>query len=167
MCKSNMTKDELDNLKIFDIILCDFTNGREGFELVGCHPFVICQNNLGNKFSPTVLGMGMTSNISKSYMQTHCVVQRDRENGLKYDSVLMGETLTQISKERIIYKIGSVTDERTQEDIMNIFLSNITGKKSYGSGWTQIVKSMFQLIRESNDEERVKYHKQKRSRAFN
>ena len=62
--------------------------------------------------------------------------------------MLLGETLTQISKERIIKKIGSVTDEMTQDDILNVYMANITGKKKYNSVWSKVINMIFRLVKE-------------------
>lgn len=62
-------------------------------------------------------------------MSTHFIIHKTKENGLKRDSILLGVTLTQISKERIKGKIGTISDEKTQNDILNVYIANITGKK--------------------------------------
>ena len=99
----------MDELKMFDIVYADFSDNKIGSEQSGIHPYIIIQNNTGNKYCPTVLGMSLTSVLKKGYMPTHCIIHKTKENGLKKDSMLLGETLTQISKERIINKIGSVS----------------------------------------------------------
>ena len=138
----------MNELKMFDIIYADFSDGKSGSEQSGIHPYVIIQNNTGNKYCPTVLGMSLTSTLKKEYMPTHCIIHKTKENGLKKDSMLLGETLTQISKERIINRIGSVTDEKTQNDILNVYFANVTGKKKYNSVWSKIINMIFRLVRE-------------------
>ncbi len=138
----------MDELKMFDIVYADFTNSKVGSEQSGIHPYIIIQNNMGNKYCPTVLGMSLTSVLKKEYMPTHCVIHKTDENGLKRDSMLLGETLTQISKERIKGKIGSITDEKTQNDIINVYIANITGKKKYNSVWSKIINMIFKLVKE-------------------
>ena len=138
----------MNELKMFDIIYADFSDGKSGSEQSGIHPYVIIQNNIGNIHCPTVLGMSLTSVLKKEYMPTHCIIHKTKENGLKKDSMLLGETLTQISKERIINKIGSVVDEKTQNDILNVYFANVTGKKKYNSVWSKIINMIFRLVRE-------------------
>ena len=138
----------MDELKMFDIIYVDFSDNKIGSEQSGIHPYIIIQNNIGNKHCPTVLGMSLTSVLKKEYMPTHCIIHKTTENGLKHDSMLLGETLTQISKERIINKIGSITEENTQNDILNVYIANITGKKRYNSVWSKISNMIFRLVRE-------------------
>lgn len=138
----------MNELKMFDIVYADFSDGKSGSEQSGIHPYIIIQNNIGNKYCPTVLGMSLTSVLKKEYMPTHCIIYKTKDNGLKKDSMLLGETLTQISKERIINKIGSVTDERTQNDILNVYMANITGKKKYNSVWSKVFNMIFKLVKE-------------------
>ena len=138
----------MDELKMFDIIYVDFSDNKIGSEQSGIHPYIIIQNNIGNKHCPTVLGMSLTSVLKKEYMPTHCIIYKTTENGLKHDSMLLGETLTQISKERIINKIGSITDEKTKNEILTVFFANVTGKKKYNSVWTKIINMIFKLVKE-------------------
>ena len=141
----------MDELEMFDIIYVDFSDNKIGSEQSGIHPYIIIQNNIGNKHCPTVLGMSLTSVLKKEYMPTHCIIHKTEQNGLKHDSMLLGETLTQISKERIINKIGSITEENTQNDILNVYIANITGKKRYNSVWSKIVNMIFKLVKEDSN----------------
>ena len=141
----------MDELKMFDIIYVDFSDNKIGSEQSGIHPYIIIQNNIGNKHCPTVLGMSLTSVLKKEYMPTHCIIHKTKQNGLKHDSMLLGETLTQISKERIINKIGSITEENTQNDILNVYIANITGKKRYNSVWSKIVNMIFKFVKEDSN----------------
>ena len=141
----------MDELKMFDVIYVDFSDNKIGSEQSGIHPYIIIQNNIGNKHCTTVLGMSLTSVLKKEYMPTHCIIHKTTENGLKHDSMLLGETLTQISKERIINKIGIITEENTQNDILNVYIANITGKKRYNSVWSKIVNMIFKLVKEDSN----------------
>lgn len=138
----------MNELKMFDVVYVDFSDNKIGSEQSGIHPYIIIQNNIGNKHCPTVLGMSLTSVLKKEYLPTHCIIYKTKENGLKNDSMLLGETITQISKDRIINKIGSVTDEKTQNEILNVFFANVTGKKKYNSVWTKIINMLFKLVKE-------------------
>lgn len=142
----------MDELKMFDIVYADFSNNKIGSEQSGIHPYIIIQNNTGNKYCPTVLGMSLTSVLKKEYMPTHCIIHKTKENGLKKDSMLLGETLTQISKERIINRIGSITDEQTQSDILSVYIANVTGKKKCNSVWVRIISMIFRLVKEGEYE---------------
>ena len=145
----------MDELKMFDIVFADFSSNKIGSEQSGIHPYIIIQNNIGNKYCPTVLGMSLTSTLKKEYLPTHCVIHKTKENGLKNDSMLLGETLTQISKERIINKIGSITDEKTQNEILNVYFANVTGRKQYNSVWSKMLNMIFVLVKEGSYERAV------------
>ena len=68
-------------IEMFDVIQVDL--GRSfGSEQGGIRPAVIVQNNKGNKFSPTVLVIPMTSEIKKVNMPTHNIMQKTKFNGL-------------------------------------------------------------------------------------
>ena len=62
--------------------------------------------------------------------------------------MLLGETITQISKGRIKGKIGSVIDEKTKNEILNVYFANVTGKKKYNSIWTKVIDMIFKLVKE-------------------
>lgn len=60
----------MDELRMFDIVYADFTNDKKGSEQAGIHPYIIIQNNIGNKYCPTVLGMSLTSTL-KNHICRH------------------------------------------------------------------------------------------------
>lgn len=115
-------------IEMFDIIQVDL--GRSfGSEQGGIRPAVIVQNNKGNKFSPTVLVIPMTSEIKKVNMPTHNIMHKTKFNGLDEDSMLLGEQTTVIDKKRILYKRGSLVTENEKRSVMEVFFANATGKK--------------------------------------
>ena len=115
-------------IEMFDVIQVDL--GRSfGSEQGGIRPAVIVQNNKGNKFSPTVLVIPMTSEIKKVNMPTHNIMQKTKFNGLDEDSMLLGEQTTVIDKRRILYKRGSLVTENEKRSVMEVFFANATGKK--------------------------------------
>ena len=115
-------------IEMFDVIQVDL--GRSfGSEQGGIRPAVIVQNNKGNKFSPTVLVIPMTSEIKKVNMPTHNIMHKTKFNGLDEDSMLLGEQTTVIDKKRILYKRGSLVRENEKRSVMEVFFANATGKK--------------------------------------
>lgn len=138
----------MEELRMFDIVYADLSDRTVGSEQGGIHPYVIIQNNQGNAVSPTFLGMALTSGVKKEYLPTHTVIHRTIKNGLKRDSTLLAETLTQIDKKRIIKKIGYIDNLKEQNEVINVFLANATGKKSYNSFWNKIICLIFKLIKE-------------------
>lgn len=140
----------MDNLKMFDIVYVNMPD-RVGSEQSGIHPYVVIQNNMGNKYCPTILGMSLTSNLKKEHLPTHCIIKKTVCNGLKHDSMLLGETVTQISKERIMKKIGCIDDEKVRDDVIGIYIANITGKKKYTSFWSRIILKICRLVKEEEN----------------
>ncbi len=69
-------------------------------EQQGLRPFIVPQNNIGNKFSPTLVVALITTKNKKDKMPTH--INLDKELGLKEDSVVMLEQIRTIDKSRII-----------------------------------------------------------------
>ncbi len=107
MCSYN---GDLDNVKKFirrgDIVLCDLGVG-EGSEQNGIRPCVVIQNDLGNKYSPTIIIATITSSTTKAKLPTH--IEVDEKCGLDKKSVILCEQLRTIDKSRVIKYIGSVT----------------------------------------------------------
>lgn len=115
-------------IEMFDVIQVDLGESF-GSEQGGIRPAIIVQNNKGNKFSPTVLIVPLTSEIKKINMPTHNVVHKTKLNGLDADSMLLGEQTTAIDKKRILYKRGSLSTERERRSVMEVFFANATGRK--------------------------------------
>ncbi|MBQ2897325.1 MAG: type II toxin-antitoxin system PemK/MazF family toxin [Clostridia bacterium] len=81
-----------------------------GSEQGGVRPVLIVQNDVGNKYSPTVIAAAITSQINKAKMPTHIEVDAS-EYGLAKDSVILLEQIRTIDKRRLKEKIGSVDNE--------------------------------------------------------
>ena len=81
-----------------------------GSEQGGVRPVLIIQNDIGNKYSPTVIATAITSQINKAKMPTHIELDAN-EYGLSKDSVVLAEQIRTIDKKRLKEKIGHL-DER-------------------------------------------------------
>ena len=81
-----------------------------GSEQGGIRPVLIIQNDIGNKYSPTVIATAITSQIKKSKMPTHIEIDAN-EYGLSKDSVVPAEQIRTIDKRRLKEKIGHLDDE--------------------------------------------------------
>lgn len=78
-----------------------------GSEQGGVRPVLIVQNDVGNKFSPTVIAAAITSQKDKSALPTH--IEVDAGNcGLAKDSVVLLEQVRTIDKRRLKEKMGSL-----------------------------------------------------------
>ena len=76
-----------------------------GSEQGGVRPVLIVQNDIGNKYSPTVIAAAITSQINKAKMPTHIEIDA-KEYGLTKDSVILLEQIRTIDKKRLKEKIG-------------------------------------------------------------
>ena len=81
-----------------------------GSEQGGVRPVLIVQNDIGNKYSPTVIAAAITSQINKAKLPTHIEINA-QEYGLLKDSVILLEQIRTIDKKRLREKIGRLDDE--------------------------------------------------------
>ena len=80
-----------------------------GSEQGGIRPVLIVQNDVGNKYSPTVIAAAITSQINKAKMPTHIELAA-KEYGLNKDSVILLEQIRTIDKKRLREKIGHLDE---------------------------------------------------------
>jgi mRNA interferase MazF len=85
-----------------------------GSEQGGVRPVLIVQNDIGNKYSPTVIVAAVTSQINKAKLPTHVEIPAEG-NGLAKDSVVLLEQLRTIDKKRLREKIGRIDDKCLQK----------------------------------------------------
>ena len=71
-----------------------------GSEQGGIRPVLVLQNDIGNKYSPTVIVAAITSQINKSKLPTHLSIKAD-QFGIAKDSVILLEQLRTIDKKRL------------------------------------------------------------------
>lgn len=81
-----------------------------GSEQGGLRPVLVVQNNVGNKYSPTVIVAAITSQINKAKIPTH--IELSTSYGLTKDSVALLEQLRTIDKRRLRDKIGCVDGDK-------------------------------------------------------
>lgn len=101
-----------------------------GSEQDGIRPIVIIQNDIGNKYSPTVIGLAITTK-TKSNIPTHIPITV-KESGLSQDSVILVEQIRTIDKCRLINKVGYLNQNIMDKvkDALKISF-NIRGDLSY------------------------------------
>ena len=80
-----------------------------GSEQGGVRPVLIVQNDIGNKYSPTVIAAAITSQINKAKMPTHIEISAE-SYGLAKDSVILMEQIRTIDKKRLKEKIGHIDE---------------------------------------------------------
>lgn len=86
-----------------------------GSEQGGVRPVLVVQNDVGNKYSPTIIAAAITSQINKAKLPTHIEISAE-EYGLSKDSVILLEQIRTIDKRRLREKIGHL-DETLMEQV--------------------------------------------------
>ena len=81
-----------------------------GSEQGGLRPVLIVQNDVGNRYSPTVIAAAITSRMGKTKLPTHIDIYADRV-GLAKDSVVLLEQVRTIDKQRLGEKMGHLDVE--------------------------------------------------------
>ncbi|MDN6195555.1 MAG: type II toxin-antitoxin system PemK/MazF family toxin [Atopostipes suicloacalis] len=84
-----------------------------GSEQGGIRPVLILQNNIGNRYSPTVIVAAITSKLGKSKVPTHVSIGKDEE--LTLDSAALLEQIRTIDKQRLTDKITHLSEELMSE----------------------------------------------------
>lgn len=82
-----------------------------GSEQGGVRPVLIVQNDVGNKYSPTIIVAAITSQINKAKLPTHIEINSKDYERLNKDSVILLEQIRTIDKKRLKEKVGSVSKE--------------------------------------------------------
>ena len=80
-----------------------------GSEQGGLRPVLIIQNDVGNRYSPTVIAAAITSRMGKNRLPTHIDIHADKV-GLAKDSVVLLEQIRTLDKRRLKEKMGHLDD---------------------------------------------------------
>lgn len=92
-----------------DVFYADL-NPVVGSEQGGARPVLVIQNDVGNRFSPTIIVAAITSQIGKAKLPTHVEVS-GVETRLEIDSVVLLEQIRTIDKQRLKDKVTHLSDE--------------------------------------------------------
>lgn len=93
-----------------------------GSEQGGVRPVLVVQNDIGNKYSPTVIIAAITSQMNKVKLPTH--VEVSAEFGLPKNSVVLLEQIRTIDKKRLREKVG-FTDEFFMKKVNEALLKSV------------------------------------------
>lgn len=80
-----------------------------GSEQGGVRPVLVVQNDVGNKYSPTVIAAAVTSKINKAKLPTHIELPSN-SYGLAKDSVILLEQIRTLDKRRLKERIGELNE---------------------------------------------------------
>ena len=85
-----------------------------GSEQGGIRPILVIQNDIGNKYSPTIIAAAITSKLNKAKLPTHIELSKDIY-GLEKDSVVLLEQIRTLDKKRLKAKIGELEEYKMNE----------------------------------------------------
>ena len=91
-----------------------------GSEQGGIRPVLIIQNDVGNKYSPTVIAAAITSQINKAKMPTHIELSASKY-GLYKDSVILLEQIRTIDKKRLREKVAHLDKKLMKIGFFSLF----------------------------------------------
>lgn len=104
----------------YDVIFGEFPDNN-GSVQSGYRPGIVIQNDVGNKYSPTLIVMPLTSKMKNLDQATHLLIKCNKENGLRTDSILLAEQISTIDKNKA-QKIGHISDRNLQKNIFKCFI---------------------------------------------
>ena len=97
-----------------------------GSEQGGYRPVLILQNDIGNKYSPTVIGAIITSRNTKAKIPTHYWLDKG-QGGLVCDSMVELEQIRTLDKKRLKQFMGTIDQEQMKEIDKKIKISLALG----------------------------------------
>lgn len=112
--------ENIEDIKRGDIYYADLSP-VVGSEQGGVRPVLVIQNDVGNKYSPTVIVAAITSKLEKAKIPTH--IEVGREYGLIKNSVILLEQIRTIDKRRLKEKIGKLDNLKIEGVNKALFIS--------------------------------------------
>lgn len=85
-----------------------------GSEQGGIRPVLVVQNDVGNRYSPTVIVLAITGQLNKTRLPTHVPIHA-AGTGLQRDSVVLAEQIRTLDKRRLREKIGCLDPEAMRQ----------------------------------------------------
>ncbi|MBQ9080134.1 MAG: type II toxin-antitoxin system PemK/MazF family toxin [Clostridia bacterium] len=101
------------NIRRGDIFYADLSP-VVGSEQGGLRPVLIIQNDVGNRYSPTVIAAAITSRMGKTRLPTHIDIYAEKA-GLAKDSVILLEQIRTLDKRRLKEKMGHLDEHMMNE----------------------------------------------------
>jgi mRNA interferase MazF len=99
-----------------------------GSEQGGIRPILIVQNDVGNRFSPTVIAAAITSQKYKTDLPTHIKINADG-SGLAMDSIVLLEQVRTLDKRRLKERMGALEtrDMQRVDRALSVSLGIVSG----------------------------------------
>lgn len=105
----------------YDVVFGELAEEKNGNIQSGYRPCIVIQNNIGNKYSPTLLVLPLTKSLKNLNQPTHIVIEPDKNNGLRERSMVLAEQTRTINKNKV-KKIGRIADRDLQKSIFRCFV---------------------------------------------
>lgn len=102
-------------VKRFDLVLVKFGE-TVGSEQSSTRPAVVVSNEMSCMYSPVIIVMPFTTNLCKTEIPTHHVITAEPD-GLKRDSLLLGEQPTPVDRRRIVKTLGHISSDENKKRI--------------------------------------------------
>ena len=80
-----------------------------GSEQGGIRPVLVLQNDVGNKYSPTIIAAATTSRLTKAKLPTHIELAKE-QSPLAKNSIVLLEQIRTIDKRRLREHMGHVDE---------------------------------------------------------
>ena len=96
-------------IKRGSIVMVDLPLGNSSVQ-GGTRPAVVISNNKGNKFSPVLIVVPLTSRLDKKYMPTHHTIEPSMINGLSKTSIALAEQIITVGKDMVRNIVGTLEE---------------------------------------------------------
>ena len=146
----------MNNIKRGDIYYADLSP-VVGSEQGGLRPVLIIQNDVGNRYSPTVIAAAITSRMGKTRLPTHIDIYAARA-GLAKDSVILLEQVRTLDKRRLRERMGHLDEsvmERVNAAIAVSFGIGGSPEREYEDGEAQYPPAAVAAVRREEDGENL------------
>lgn len=114
---------------IFDVLFVEFKTQNGSHIQSKRRPAICIQNDIGCHYAPTLIVLPLTHIIKKLYLPTHELIEKNDVNGLKCNSMILGEQVYTIDKTDVIAKLGRLNTKDDQDRVCRCYLANLFGEK--------------------------------------
>lgn len=113
----------------FDVLFVNFKTKEGSHVQTKRRPCVVVQNSSGCYYAPTLVVSPLTHSIKKIKQPTHEIIKKSKNNGLTYDSMILGEQIYTVDKSDVIYKMGYLDNQNDKDKVCKCYLANLYGNK--------------------------------------